>query len=175
MYHYGTFYSWKKSIGRRWSSGEVKWEPHFKPSLEITRQGCKHSCPSTSRVLGFFYFFLKRWRAGRFQACLHFKQSAFLDLIFPSQPDFKPPLTNSTNPAYQGSGFQFLSSVICSLWHMTTLLITPQYLGISQDPRYNISTTIISKDDSQLQSSGYTQRQMHAHINRTFFWTCEKL
>lgn len=32
---------------------------------------------------------------------------------------------------------------------MATLLITPQYLGISQDPRY-ISTTIISKDDSQL-------------------------
>lgn len=126
-----------------------------------------------SRV--FLLFFLKRWRAGRFQACLHFKQSTFLDLIFPSQPDFKPPLTNSTNPAYQGSGFQFLSSVICSLWHMATLLITPQYLGISQDPRYNISTTIISKDDSQLQSSGYTQRQMHAHINRTFFWTCEKL
>lgn len=138
--------------------------------------GVQRSCPSTSRVLGFFCFF-KRWRAGRCQACLHFKQSAFVDLIFPSQPDFKPSLTNSTNPAYRGSVFQFLSSVSCSLWHTAMLLITPYYLGISGPSIWYFNHYHIQRQHTTgfLQSSGSTRRHVRAHINRAFFWTCEKL
>jgi len=29
-------------------------------------------------------------------------------------------------------------------------MVTPYYLGVSQDPQYSISTTIISTDDTQL-------------------------
>lgn len=97
---------------------------------------------------GFLLFFLLLKAEGRCFDSLCFKQSAIVDPIFPSQTDFKPSLANSINPAYQGSRFLFLSSVRHSLTHGHMAYHTLRYSGISQHPQCNISTTIISEDDT---------------------------
>ena len=99
-------------------------------------------------VLVFCCFFLLLKAEGRCFDSLCFKQSAIVDPIFPSQTDFKPSLANSINPAYQGSRFLFLSSVRHSLTHGHMAYHTLRYSGISQHPQCNISTTIISEDDT---------------------------